>query len=223
MIEERGPHGRGPRPRGPQSIRRRRQARPDVAGLPTRTIAIRDQLLPAKVDPDRRGTFGPGRASDDGVVRAGRPAVRARPGRRDITSDEPAELAEGMPAWDLSVNFVPVTYPGYVPARIDMVPGSAELWRVINAGADTILNIQVPRCAGPVRAGPGRAGPVRAGPGLGKPFHWHATGPVRRPPRPATPPFPPLSLTRSLPPFRVRARATPGLLIGPGPGRPRTE
>ena len=152
---------RGPRPRGLQSFRRRRQARPDVAGLPTRTIAIRDQLLPAKVDPDRRGTFGPGRASA-GVVRAGRPAVRARPGRRDSTSDEPAELAEGMPAWDLSVNFVPVTYPGYVPACIDMAPGSTELWRVINAGADTVLDIQVPRCAGPGRAGQARPAVARS-------------------------------------------------------------
>jgi FtsP/CotA-like multicopper oxidase with cupredoxin domain len=47
-----------------------------------------------------------------------------------------------IPAWDLSINYVPVTYPNYTPAVIQTNPGQQELWRVANTGADTILNLQ---------------------------------------------------------------------------------
>src|SRR6201996_1306294 len=47
-----------------------------------------------------------------------------------------------IPAWDLSINYVPVTYPGYTPAIIQTNPGQQELWRVANTGADTIFNLQ---------------------------------------------------------------------------------
>ena len=47
-----------------------------------------------------------------------------------------------IPAWDMSINYVPVTYPGYTPAVIQTNPGQKELWRVANTGADTILNLQ---------------------------------------------------------------------------------
>ena len=47
-----------------------------------------------------------------------------------------------IPAWDLSINYVPVTFPGYSPAVIQTNPGQQELWRVANTGADTILNLQ---------------------------------------------------------------------------------
>ena len=36
----------------------------------------------------------------------------------------------------------PVTYPNYTPAVIQTNPGQQELWRVANAAADTILNLQ---------------------------------------------------------------------------------
>lgn len=48
-----------------------------------------------------------------------------------------------VPAWDISVNFVPVIYPGYQPAVIESEPGESQLWRVVNAGADTIFNLQI--------------------------------------------------------------------------------
>jgi FtsP/CotA-like multicopper oxidase with cupredoxin domain len=47
-----------------------------------------------------------------------------------------------IPAWDLSINFVPVTYPNYTPAVIQTNPGQQELWRVANTAADTILDLQ---------------------------------------------------------------------------------
>ena len=47
-----------------------------------------------------------------------------------------------VPAWDLSINYVPVVYPGYTPAIIQTNPGQQELWRVANTAADTIMDLQ---------------------------------------------------------------------------------
>jgi len=49
----------------------------------------------------------------------------------------------GKPAKDLSINYVPVPYPDYPPAVIEMRPGEKQLWRVLNASAITYLNLQV--------------------------------------------------------------------------------
>jgi FtsP/CotA-like multicopper oxidase with cupredoxin domain len=74
---------------------------PSLANMPTRTLVIRDQNLPAS------------EANDNNI-----------------------------PAWDLSLNYVPIAYPNYTPAVIATVPGEQELWRVVNSAADTILNLQ---------------------------------------------------------------------------------
>jgi FtsP/CotA-like multicopper oxidase with cupredoxin domain len=47
----------------------------------------------------------------------------------------------GKPAKDLSVNFVPVPYPDYPPAQLQVRPGERQLWRVLNASAVTYLNL----------------------------------------------------------------------------------
>jgi FtsP/CotA-like multicopper oxidase with cupredoxin domain len=47
-----------------------------------------------------------------------------------------------IPAWDLSINYVPVPYPSYTPAVIQTNPAQQELWRVANTAADTILDLQ---------------------------------------------------------------------------------
>jgi FtsP/CotA-like multicopper oxidase with cupredoxin domain len=49
---------------------------------------------------------------------------------------------DATPAWDISINYVPILYPAYRPAVISAKPSTQELWRVVNAGADTILNLQ---------------------------------------------------------------------------------
>jgi FtsP/CotA-like multicopper oxidase with cupredoxin domain len=48
-----------------------------------------------------------------------------------------------VPSWDLSVNYIPVPYPTYAPAVIPMRRGEKQFWRVVNATADTILDLQV--------------------------------------------------------------------------------
>jgi FtsP/CotA-like multicopper oxidase with cupredoxin domain len=52
-----------------------------------------------------------------------------------------AATGGGKPAKDLSVNYVPVTYPNYPPATITMRPGERQLWRVLNATSVTYLNL----------------------------------------------------------------------------------
>jgi FtsP/CotA-like multicopper oxidase with cupredoxin domain len=47
------------------------------------------------------------------------------------------------PGKDLSVNFVPVLYPESKPATIQMRPSEREFWRVLNASADTYLDLKV--------------------------------------------------------------------------------
>jgi FtsP/CotA-like multicopper oxidase with cupredoxin domain len=49
----------------------------------------------------------------------------------------------GKPAKDLSINFVPVPYPDYPPAAIQMKPQERQFWRVLNASAITYLNLAV--------------------------------------------------------------------------------
>ena len=49
----------------------------------------------------------------------------------------------GKPAKDISINYVPVPYPDYTPAVIQVKPGERQLWRVLNASAITYLNLAV--------------------------------------------------------------------------------
>jgi FtsP/CotA-like multicopper oxidase with cupredoxin domain len=48
-----------------------------------------------------------------------------------------------IPAWDLSLNYIPVAYPTYTPVKIGMKPQEKQLWRVVNSAADTILDLEV--------------------------------------------------------------------------------
>jgi FtsP/CotA-like multicopper oxidase with cupredoxin domain len=48
-----------------------------------------------------------------------------------------------IPYWDVSVNYVPVSFPDYRKAVVKMQAGSSEFWRVVNACANTIMHLQV--------------------------------------------------------------------------------
>src|ERR1700712_4882191 len=45
-----------------------------------------------------------------------------------------------VPSWDVSLNYVPISYPAMTPAVIDVRPGQTELWRVANTSADSIMD-----------------------------------------------------------------------------------
>ena len=75
------------------------------------------------------------------------PAVIGLPQRALVLRDEPllnSISSQGpAPFWDVSVNYVPVPFPTYPPAIVKMTIGSKEFWRVANAGANTILDLEV--------------------------------------------------------------------------------
>jgi FtsP/CotA-like multicopper oxidase with cupredoxin domain len=74
------------------------------------------------------------------------PLLASLPERTFVVRDQVLPASEindsDVPAWDLSLNYVPVTYPAYTPAVIPTNPGVQELWRVANTAADTILDLQ---------------------------------------------------------------------------------
>ncbi|MBV8731354.1 MAG: multicopper oxidase domain-containing protein [Acidobacteriia bacterium] len=76
------------------------------------------------------------------------PAVAGLPQRLLIIRDQNLPTGSpgpgnGVPSWDLSVNYVPILYPAYAPAKLVMRPGEKQFWRVLNAAADTILDLQL--------------------------------------------------------------------------------
>lgn len=75
------------------------------------------------------------------------PAVAGLPERYLVLRDQqmayPYPTLTPPPNWDVSVNYVPINYPGYKPAIITMQKGVSEFWRVVNAGANTIMDLRV--------------------------------------------------------------------------------
>jgi len=102
------------------------RANRELAGLPERVLVIRDQDL---VNPNA-------------------PPAKSEPVVPPMLLDRDGDVANngtgfGKPAKDLSLNFVPVPYPDYIPATMRMKPGERQLWRVLNASAITYLNLAV--------------------------------------------------------------------------------
>jgi FtsP/CotA-like multicopper oxidase with cupredoxin domain len=102
------------------------RAKKAAAGLPERVFIIRDQdLMNPKAPPDKSEPVVPKNLIDvDG----------------DTANNG---TGFGTPAKDVSINYVPVPYPDYPPATIEMKPGEKQLWRVLNASAITYLNLSV--------------------------------------------------------------------------------
>jgi FtsP/CotA-like multicopper oxidase with cupredoxin domain len=97
-----------------------------VAGLLERVLVIRDQDL---LNPNA-------------------PPSKFEPVVPKMLLDRDGDAANtgtgfGKPAKDLSINFVPVPYPDYRPAVIEMKPEEQQLWRVLNASGITYLNLEV--------------------------------------------------------------------------------
>lgn len=88
----------------------------------------------------------------EGIERA-MPEVAGLPQRVLVVRDNvlptaqagPGGAAAGteIPAWDLSLNYTPVAFPAYTPVVLPMRRRERQLWRVLNASADTILDLEV--------------------------------------------------------------------------------
>jgi FtsP/CotA-like multicopper oxidase with cupredoxin domain len=74
------------------------------------------------------------------------PSLANLPQRVFVLRDQLLPASEGndanIPAWDISLNYVPVPYPNYPPTVVQTPPSEQEFWRILNASADTILNVQ---------------------------------------------------------------------------------
>jgi FtsP/CotA-like multicopper oxidase with cupredoxin domain len=97
-----------------------------LAGMPERVFVIRDQDLE---HPDARAI-----SSSDVPT-----PVVTFDAEGDILN---AGMDGGKPAKDLSINFVPVSFPEYKPAVIRVKPAEKQLWRVLNASAITYLDLE---------------------------------------------------------------------------------
>jgi FtsP/CotA-like multicopper oxidase with cupredoxin domain len=102
------------------------RANKEVAGLRERVLVIRDQDL---INPNA-------------------PPAKSEPVVPKFMVDQDGDSANngtgfGKPAKDLSINFVPVPYPDYPPAAIQMKPQERQFWRVLNASAITYLNLAI--------------------------------------------------------------------------------
>jgi FtsP/CotA-like multicopper oxidase with cupredoxin domain len=102
------------------------RANKEVAGLPERVLVIRDRDL----------------------LNTDAPPSKSEPVIPKMLIDRDGDAANngtgfGKPAKDLSINFVPVPYPDYPPAAIEIKPGERQLWRVLNASAITYLNLEL--------------------------------------------------------------------------------
>ncbi len=97
-----------------------------VAGLSERILVIRDQDL----------------------LHPTAPPSTSEPAVPKVLLDHDGDTANtglgyGRPAKDLSINFVPVPYPDYQPAIIQMKPEERQLWRVVNASGITYLDLEL--------------------------------------------------------------------------------
>jgi FtsP/CotA-like multicopper oxidase with cupredoxin domain len=102
------------------------RANPELAGLPERVLVVRDQDL----------------LNPDALPSKSEPVVPKMMIDRDGDSGNNG-TGFGKPAKDLSLNFVPVPYPDYPTATLQMKPGERQLWRVLNASSVTYLNLAV--------------------------------------------------------------------------------
>jgi FtsP/CotA-like multicopper oxidase with cupredoxin domain len=75
------------------------------------------------------------------------PEVAGLPQEVLIIRDNPVpgnpEPGGNIPSWDLSLNYVPVPSPAYTPAVIEIRPAEKRLWRVLNASADSVIDLQL--------------------------------------------------------------------------------
>jgi len=81
-------------------------------------------------------------------IQARNTSLAGLPERILVIRDQPLPVLvtprqSSAPSWDLSVNYVPVTYPRYEPATMLVKPAERQFWRIVNAGANTILDVQL--------------------------------------------------------------------------------
>lgn len=147
------------------------QVYPAVAGLPEVLLLIRDQPRPQPQVVTASGKPAvvqlpttPSRSTGDNSAEApltAAPTSTLSPAMSSTGPSTPSSVfttaatlattptvpdasdPAGPPAWDLSVNYVPILYPEYIPATLDMPADMKMFWRVGNLCADANLELQL--------------------------------------------------------------------------------
>ena len=71
------------------------------------------------------------------------PSLAGLPQRTFVLRDQLRVTYDGGgPTGDISINFVPITYPGYPPATVQTGQSQKEFWRVVNSASFTTFNLQ---------------------------------------------------------------------------------
>jgi FtsP/CotA-like multicopper oxidase with cupredoxin domain len=81
----------------------------------------------------------------DGIEQANK-LIAGLPERLIVIRDQrvtSSKVDPAKPGKDLSLNFIPVTYPDYTLAVIQMKPSQREFWRVLNASADSYVDLKL--------------------------------------------------------------------------------
>jgi FtsP/CotA-like multicopper oxidase with cupredoxin domain len=81
----------------------------------------------------------------EGIEQANR-LVAGLPERVVVIRDQrvtSTKVDPNKPGKDLSLNFIPITYPDYALAIIQMKPSERQFWRVLNASADTYVDLKL--------------------------------------------------------------------------------
>lgn len=78
-------------------------------------------------------------------IQGANPSLLGLPEQTLVVRDQLVPLSEqnaaNAPAWDLSLDNVPVSFPAYTPAVLPVAPAQQQLWRILNSSADSILNL----------------------------------------------------------------------------------
>ena len=74
------------------------------------------------------------------VVRDNRPV---NPPPRPLHRPKGTKPLDNDPAADLSVNYIPVGGPAYIPALFEMKTGEKQFWRILNSAAVSILDLRL--------------------------------------------------------------------------------
>ncbi|MBC7661729.1 MAG: multicopper oxidase domain-containing protein [Chitinophagaceae bacterium] len=62
---------------------------------------------------------------------------------RDQLLPKTIAQSDKTPGWDVSLNGIPILFPDYNAPTLEMIPGRSEIWRLVNAAADAMFDVQL--------------------------------------------------------------------------------
>ena len=114
---------------------------PTLSGLSERVIILRDDALPTNIHDDSETLFSHNTTGNSTTSTTTSATTNANANTTTNTGTYTNTYAE-PPALDVSLNYIPITYPTYTPVVIPMRPNTVEFWRIVNAGTTVVYVLQ---------------------------------------------------------------------------------